>query len=927
VTVKSAPGNTANWEKTIADVILRAGGDSVAADTVSVSANLIEVRLLPGSLVVPDGESVTVTLAVLLKREGIEDNSKLLFRVDGQDHGFLAENDSGSEFAGHFDEDVVSAVHTVVVHATELRFASGRPAPLVGVGTDFSVCVMAVDANGNVDTDFGGPIELGKLFGGGTVSSASGLSRNFEHGLCEWTDVRVSVPGILGLVARTVGLREARSTEIAAGAMWVNEIDYDNPGYDTNEWIELVGWAGFRPEEYELVFIDQSGKQYGVWNLGQARWTFADQKDGYGFLVFGRVAPGEGRAGYTPSTGWTRDKIQNGPADSVQLRHKSGANVHLVDYGGNNPFTPEDQATGLSDRPTPRSSLFLSGSQGSWFGNFFWTNTANCSTPGWVNQGQRLGLPPIAPSVGNPAGAFSVGASEATLTGRLFTGYPFPCVFICLGPQDGGTLITGRWARVVNLGLCYWGDFSTLVTGLIPGRTCFYRCYARNQLGEAWAEKAARFTTFPVAGVPSSGAMYLDNIGIGKSPPLCIDADRDGLSDEWERKFFGTTSVSAGRPMDDQDDDGSCDLYEYVAGTDPTDRCSVFRGISLDVAPDTSRDMVLSWTCGTCNVFTCYASAGDSILRTYGIVAASHNVLNPYTPVATLAAGSKDILSWRDENVVPIYKRRYYRLTVSLGGATWTNSEEWAFYTQERKSGQRYLICVPVKYGRPEESNLSSSLGQQLARGLYAGRSSSDGDRIQFIDGEGRWQEYVLVTNTLSGGVYWYDEITGKVADVPIWPGMALWVVRGTNRAPQSLAVFAGRSWSCEDLIPYAFTTNHGGWTMFGWPLAREGRHRSDDPTPNQLGFYAVGRGGKTSDPRRPQELGDQIWVWEENTWKRFYWLMDGIGPGFDGRWWDDFKLTSPRFADITLEPGRAYYYFHPPNRGATNFTWKPQVR
>jgi hypothetical protein len=143
--------------------------------------------------------------------------------------------------------------------------------------------------------------------------------------------------------------------------------------------------------------------------------------------------------------------------------------------------------------------------------------------------------------------------------------------------------------------------------------------------------------------------------------------------------------------------------------------------------------------------------------------------------------------------------------------------------------------------------------------------------------------------------------------------------------------VFTGRSIAEADAADVTFKTSGGGWTMFGWPLAQPGRHRNlGTGTPaNQLGFAAVGHGGSKSDPvTYPTQVGDQIWVWETNTWRRWYWLVGGMGATYDGRWWDNnYSGTSTlHFADFSLEVGKAYYYWHPATGGATNFVWRPTL-
>ncbi len=59
--------------------------------------------------------------------------------------------------------------------------------------------------------------------------------------------------------------------------------------------------------------------------------------------------------------------------------------------------------------------------------------------------------------------------------------------------------------------------------------------------------------------------------------PAGSDADGDGLLDAWETQHFGTTGASASA---DPDGDGTTNLMEYLAGTDPRSAASVFRPTS-----------------------------------------------------------------------------------------------------------------------------------------------------------------------------------------------------------------------------------------------------------------------------------------------------------------------------------------------------------
>lgn len=173
-------------------------------------------------------------------------------------------------------------------------------------------------------------------------------------------------------------------------AVWINEIDYNNPGTDTTEWIELAGASGVSLDDFELALINQVGSEYAVFDLADAAFVFPDEADGFGFFVLGIVPPSLGvMADYVPA-GWTSDEIQNGPGDSIQLRRKEGENVHLVDYGGDNAATDEDQTAAADGAANDSDTIYLAGINGGDFDGFTWQNQADRATPGAANVSQTF---------------------------------------------------------------------------------------------------------------------------------------------------------------------------------------------------------------------------------------------------------------------------------------------------------------------------------------------------------------------------------------------------------------------------------------------------------------------------------------------------------------------------------------------------------
>jgi uncharacterized protein len=119
----------------------------------------------------------------------------------------------------------------------------------------------------------------------------------------------VSIP----LVAVAVGLPVFASTVAAAAtpmAVFVNEIDYDQPGSDFAEFIELAGPEGASLDGWSLVLYD--GATGGSYRTVDLAGTFPDT----GILTFGFSMV-----------------IQNGDPDGLALVGPAGL-VEFLSYGG-----------------------------------------------------------------------------------------------------------------------------------------------------------------------------------------------------------------------------------------------------------------------------------------------------------------------------------------------------------------------------------------------------------------------------------------------------------------------------------------------------------------------------------------------------------------------------------------------------------------
>ncbi len=186
----------------------------------------------------------------------------------------------------------------------------------------------------------------------------------------------------LGFCAIFVGMCCAS----AHAAVFINEIDYDQPGVDNAEFIELAGTAGTNLSGWSLQLMNgATDMSYGTVTL--PNFTFTDETGtGWGFFVAGRPSV----VGNDFDLG-ADNSVQNGPSDGAQLIDPSSAIVQYVEYGGTALTGPNDiTPVGVADgNVLANTSIYKTGT-GSSFGDFTWDNQFGMNTPGALNPGETL---------------------------------------------------------------------------------------------------------------------------------------------------------------------------------------------------------------------------------------------------------------------------------------------------------------------------------------------------------------------------------------------------------------------------------------------------------------------------------------------------------------------------------------------------------
>lgn len=357
----------------------------------------------------------------------------------------------------------------------------------------------------------------------GTVD-ISGLSSGqlfFPHGtfINSWNlDLTMSGPGQPNLTANA-GMANGASTNKG----WITDFSFtDASAYDT------------------ITYTYTNGDTDG----SRARFM--------GVILGGSIAPA------TPPT------VTNLPATDIEpssatlpgeVTDTGGATPSVTIYWGDNDAGTTtgnwDKSANLGNQAGPFSTSITGLSPSTtYFFRAFATNEAGSD---WANSTSSFTTqaPPNPPSVVNSA-ATGVGFVEADLNGNVTsTGGEAPEVIIYYGDNDGGTT-PGNWDEGVNLG-AQTGTFTTDLFGLSDDTTYYFRAFAQNSGGSAWAPSTASFVTnaFSLPAVETSPATGITGTAAGVGGSVTDTGnDPPNITLFWGTNDGGTNALNWGNQID-----------------------------------------------------------------------------------------------------------------------------------------------------------------------------------------------------------------------------------------------------------------------------------------------------------------------------------------------------------------------------------------
>lgn len=224
------------------------------------------------------------------------------------------------------------------------------------------------------------------------------------------------------------------------------------------------------------------------------------------------------------------------------------------------------------------------------------------------------------------AGALTIPAGQVTVFDKLVVG---DCASNALGQitVNGGTLIVTNAAHTGYLDLR--GGTLTLNSGVVV----VDRLVMTNACGHF---------------VRTGGSLAITSTNLGAG----LDADGDGLPNDWEQRFgFNPLSnVGAGEANQDPDGDGFTNLQEFQAGTDPTNRASAFRITSISRV---NTNILVTWTMGS--------GTTNALQRMGAGVGGSFNT-NNFTTIFAVTNAVGTVTNYVDVNALTNVPTLFYRV-------------------------------------------------------------------------------------------------------------------------------------------------------------------------------------------------------------------------------------------------------------------------
>ncbi|MGI9244500.1 MAG: lamin tail domain-containing protein, partial [Verrucomicrobiales bacterium] len=222
------------------------------------------------------------------------------------------------------------------------------------------------------------------------------------------------------------------------------------------------------------------------------------------------------------------------------------------------------------------------------------------------------------PTVGNSPASNLTGTAALVGGSITGTGGQAPSVTIYYGDNDGGTS-PGNWDASAALG-SQSASFETTLSGLSPLTTYYFRCFAQNSAGAAWADSTLSFTTLDTSELIITEFMAANDGGLTNDPndwyPIANQVP--GTTDDWiEIHNSGNATLDLGG-WHLTDDPATPSKWTFPASTTLAAGGYLIVYASGDNAPDLNGNLHTNFKLSAGGEYVALVRPGTSIASEFG---------------------------------------------------------------------------------------------------------------------------------------------------------------------------------------------------------------------------------------------------------------------------------------------------------------------
>lgn len=207
------PQEVLNTAKMIGGFVIETSSGLQIPTTFSVSSNKIVIDIPEFDLVIPNNDSLEMSIKLFLNEEQIISGTQFRFYISASSHGFQSST-SGTNFQPDFEAAIYGKPCKINVEAVKMMLSSY---PFIATkGQAFSITAFATDKNGNIDTNLNGKANISIYTGDGLLAKSS-IETDIANGVAQWTELKLDTIDTYQLKILATGLQSDISQEIIVG--------------------------------------------------------------------------------------------------------------------------------------------------------------------------------------------------------------------------------------------------------------------------------------------------------------------------------------------------------------------------------------------------------------------------------------------------------------------------------------------------------------------------------------------------------------------------------------------------------------------------------------------------------------------------------------------------------------------------------------